>query len=165
MPALNSPVVERIAVAVKNALADIRQAAGYGNNFTVRRRNVRGNAPEASQVAAGCVFAVMIQPSPRKLSEENYETIWEQPFWIDLYVCPDEDNAEELDTRINSARADCEYALCNATNRTWGGLADDTKVDDPQPFQGPGLAHGIQVRIVITYRHYVYEPRQAVNDQ
>jgi hypothetical protein len=165
MPQPRLPVIERIARRIESALAGITPAAGYLNTFNVRRRGVRGNAPEASQVASGKVFAVIIQPAPTILETESHPfTGWLQPFWIDLYVCPDEDNAESLDSRINAARADCVRALVSDANRTWGGLAIDTTEDSPLPFEGPGSAHGIQCRFIVQYRHVFYDPCQAEID-
>lgn len=165
MPQARLPVIERIARKVETALNNVTPAAGYINTFTAQRRRVRGNAPEASQVTAGNVFAVIIQPAPILVEDESHPfTGWYQPFWIDLYVCPDEDNNEALDSRINSARADCVKALVNDDKRTWDGLAIDTTEEAPFPFEGPGSAQGIQCRFIIRYRHVFYDPCQAEID-
>lgn len=164
MPTLNLPVIERIARAMLSALNGVKQVAGYANDFTVQRWNLLGNVPEAGEIANGKVFAVLAQPAPTPLPEDNYFKHWIQPFWIYLHVCPDEDNAEDFDSRINSARADCERVLVNEDNRTWGGLAIDTQVDAPQQFP-VGRAYGIRVVVNVQYRHVFYDPCLSEIDQ
>lgn len=145
------------------ALKGARQAAGCANDFTVQRWNLLGNAPEAGEIAAGKVFAVMTQPSPTSLPEDNYHQHWVQPFWFYLHVCPDEDNAESFDSRINSAAADCTRILVNEENRTWGGIALDTQIDAPSAFQ-VGRGYGIKIVVNVQYRHVYYDPNQSEID-
>jgi hypothetical protein len=165
MPQARLPVVERIARKIFAALGDVTPAAGYTNSFTVRRRGTRGNAPTAEQIGPGKVFAVLIQPSPQKIDDESHPFVgWMQPFWVDLYVYSDEDASEALDSKINSARADCSKAMCNNDRRTWDALAIDTTEEAPIPFEGPGTLHGIQCRFTIQYRHVFYDPSQAEID-
>lgn len=163
MPTLNQPVIERIAREVLSALQGAKQAAGCANDFTVQRWNLLGNTPEAAEVAHGKVFAVMTQPPPTALPEDNYYKHWIQPFWIYLQVCPDEDNTEDFDSRLNSARADCERTLVNEENRTWGGLAIDTQVGTPSFFP-VGRGYGVRVEILVQYRHVFYDPCQSEID-
>lgn len=164
MPQPNLPVVERIAQKILARLnSHAQQAAGCHNDFVARRMKLTGNVPKADQVAPGKVFAIIGQPPAVPLEHDNYFQNWLQPFWIYLYVNPDESNTEDFDTRINLAKADCERVLCNSEVIQWDGLAHNTTIGDSQPFEY-GRAYGMRVEINVQFSHVFYNPNQSAID-
>jgi hypothetical protein len=79
-------ILEQIRDNILTSLATVNGTGGYSNTFTVEARKRRGNAPQAGQT-----LAVVAMGSPIKLPSAAFDqNIWDQPFFIDIYVNPDE---------------------------------------------------------------------------
>ena len=140
-------VLERITQHIETTLKSVRKTNGYQSDFTVVRRGWQGNAPTTEGV-----FVVIHQGQPTKIENQSHDqTGWDQPYGIELYVYPAEDQELIPDAAINSARADAEKALTyDRESRKRDGLAFDTMVQAPLLFQD-GSNHGVEVRIVVRY--------------
>jgi hypothetical protein len=155
-------ILEQITADIVSSLDEVNSGESYGsgtyaNTFTVQRRKRRGNAPEAGQT-----LAVVMMGQPIKLVDAAQDSMgWDQPYFIDIYVDPDESSTTDVDKAINSALADAEIALMKSEDaRTRGGLAFDTRELAPVRFvDGPN--QGVQVRVIVRYWTAFNDPRTA----
>jgi len=158
------PVLERIMLNLVATAQTIKPAAGYTNECFHRRLKVRGNTPEAAQVAAGKFFVVLALGSAVRIPDTSQDKSgWLQNVIVDAFVCPDEANQQELDARIASAVADLEKAFTREeTSYIRGGLAFDTWLDAWGPWRrGPFL--GATLRFIVHYETIWRDPYTSSN--
>lgn len=153
----SEPIIEQITQDIETWLNTVKIANGYQTELTVERRKRGGNAPKAGQT-----LAVLNQGQPQRLREDSQDTMgWTQPYYIDIYVDPDESRTTAVDTDINRARSDVEKALTyDLTSRTRGGLAFNTTIVPALLFT-EGKHDGVQVRILVQYYTAFNDPYTA----
>lgn len=105
---MSEPIVEQIAVWLKDALGDITRAKGYQQDLTVYR-------PEDTWLDSKYIkdgSAIVVQAGAEPDGEGTMEELfWVQTFEITVCFTAVPDDALSLDTRINRAAADIHKRL------------------------------------------------------
>lgn len=105
---MSEPIIEQIAVWLKDALSDITRAKGYQQNLDVRR-------PEDSFLDDESIedlTTIIVQAECTKGEGISVSHIrWLQSFEIYVYFLAQKDADLSLDTRINRVTADIQKRL------------------------------------------------------
>jgi len=144
-----TPIIEQIAAAIKTAL-DALVTAGSASKA---ERPLRSGMPSSPQDK----HLVLMQGDASEVEDGaiGHKT-WMQPFAIDCFVRPSDSSTTPVDTAINTLRADVEKALRD--DPTWGGLAIDTIIRDPEGFLAGEGTEGVRVNADVHFRHLEDDP-------
>ncbi len=144
---MSTPLIERIAVKLEEAINAITKAKGFNYDLTAvrpKRIHLEGDINTDR--------TVIIEQESAVKEQQTGETItWRQAFTLQALVIDSDTETEALDTRLNKIRADIEKQLTSSTYQDCDGLADGILLKDPEKFIIDPQLSGIAVNIDVEY--------------
>lgn len=101
---------------------------------------------------------VLHQDNPTRLQDVSpYPQIeWEQPFSVDWYCIPGDNDTTAIDTLLNDARSKVEQAIM--ADETQGGLAVETLLGDSEYHVTEDNLDLVRVPLAVRYRVHELNP-------
>ena len=150
---MSEPIIEQIAVWLKDALSDITRANGYQQDLDVRRPEDLWLDKES--IHDGTTIIVQSHAEGNRSTSHQH---WDQIFESHTYFIPEKNASLSMDTRINRVAADIQKRIgVELENPTGGrfinGLARDIFFLDAFIYEdAKKQADVLQLEIVVDYQ-------------
>lgn len=145
---MSTPIVEQIAVKLKDAVDAITAANGFSQDLTAvrpKRIHLEGDI--------NTDLSVIIEQENLAEIETDSTThiIWRQPFTLQAMVIDSDEATAAIDTRLNTVRSDIEKKLMEDGTWDLGGLGEILLKSAEKFIADPQMA-GIAVNIDVLYQ-------------
>jgi len=155
---MSTPIIEQIAVAIKDAVNAITVANGFNQTLTAvrpKRLHLEGD------INTDLSVIIQQEEEPELVGFTNSTITWRQGFALQAIVLDSDDATASIDTRLNQVRSDIEKQMLSTTYRKLGGLAEGVLARSATKFMASPDAAGISVNVDVIYTTEYADPYTA----
>jgi len=143
---MSTPIVEHIAVFIKDAINAIKEGDDWNQTIKAIRPKRLSLADEITDDLTAIIQ--MDDPSPAE-NQPNGTAAWVQPFAVQVILISSDNVTTSYETRINKVRSDIEKKIM--ADPTCGGHAYNIELKAPN-FFGDESFTGVVVNFEVEYR-------------